>query len=388
MTERDRVPKWWGKKDSTTTVVEMDVRPGGAWRYVSSAPDREDVDVLRRVPRSRPAQGLHVDVHVRRRGRRADGRPRDRTSSRTSGTAGRRSPRSGTWARADAIEGALATGMAEGAIETWDRLADAARRRLNHETATPGIHAGARLRRARFGLAPPAGHGTIWTVTDHVRDPNSAGSISSGCAGSATGSTASTPSPLDVEALARGAHMSAGHLSREFKLAYGEAPYGYLMTRRIERAMASLASRRPERDGGLLRSRLLVTGHVQHSLHGARRRAAQRLSARRDPGDRGDPAVRREAGDEADQESRSPGRRRLLEWPSSTPPQRPRSDHDCHDQRRRQDRAASRVRPGGSQGGVYRPSRDRAAGRRGRTTSATTPRASRSGSCRAADRRG
>jgi len=46
--------------------------------------------------------------------------------------------------------------------------------------------------------------------------------------------------PLDVEALARGAHMSAGHLSREFRLAYGESPYGYLTTRRIERAMALL----------------------------------------------------------------------------------------------------------------------------------------------------
>jgi AraC-like DNA-binding protein len=46
--------------------------------------------------------------------------------------------------------------------------------------------------------------------------------------------------PLDVEALARGAHMSAGHLSREFRLAYGESPYGYLMTRRVERAMALL----------------------------------------------------------------------------------------------------------------------------------------------------
>jgi AraC-like DNA-binding protein len=46
--------------------------------------------------------------------------------------------------------------------------------------------------------------------------------------------------PLDVEALARGAHMSAGHLSREFKRAYGETPYAYLMTRRIERAMALL----------------------------------------------------------------------------------------------------------------------------------------------------
>ena len=46
--------------------------------------------------------------------------------------------------------------------------------------------------------------------------------------------------PLDVEALARGVNMSAGHLSRQFRLAYGEPPYAYLMTRRIERAMALL----------------------------------------------------------------------------------------------------------------------------------------------------
>ena len=46
--------------------------------------------------------------------------------------------------------------------------------------------------------------------------------------------------PLDVEALARGANMSSGHLSRQFRLAYGESPYAYLMTRRIERAMALL----------------------------------------------------------------------------------------------------------------------------------------------------
>jgi AraC-like DNA-binding protein len=46
--------------------------------------------------------------------------------------------------------------------------------------------------------------------------------------------------PLDVEALARDVHMSAGHLSRQFRLAYGESPYSYLMTRRIERAMALL----------------------------------------------------------------------------------------------------------------------------------------------------
>jgi AraC-like DNA-binding protein len=46
--------------------------------------------------------------------------------------------------------------------------------------------------------------------------------------------------PLDVEALARGVHMSAGHLSRSFRRAFGETPYSYLMTRRMERAMALL----------------------------------------------------------------------------------------------------------------------------------------------------
>ena len=51
--------------------------------------------------------------------------------------------------------------------------------------------------------------------------------------------------PLDVEALARDAHMSAGHFSRQFKRAYGESPYSYVMTRRVERAMALL------RKGGL-----------------------------------------------------------------------------------------------------------------------------------------
>ena len=46
--------------------------------------------------------------------------------------------------------------------------------------------------------------------------------------------------PLDVEALAAGVNMSSGHLSRRFRAAYGESPYAYLMTRRIERAMALL----------------------------------------------------------------------------------------------------------------------------------------------------
>lgn len=47
-------------------------------------------------------------------------------------------------------------------------------------------------------------------------------------------------SPLDVESIARGVGMSAGHFSRRFRDEYREPPYSYLMTRRVERAMALL----------------------------------------------------------------------------------------------------------------------------------------------------
>ncbi|HYH50528.1 MAG TPA: helix-turn-helix transcriptional regulator [Acidimicrobiia bacterium] len=46
--------------------------------------------------------------------------------------------------------------------------------------------------------------------------------------------------PLDVPAMARAAHMSRAHFARKFRAAYGETPYSYLMTRRIERAKALL----------------------------------------------------------------------------------------------------------------------------------------------------
>ncbi len=85
--------------------------------------------------------------------------------------------------------------------------------------------------------------------------------------------------PLDVEALARGAHMSAGHFSREFRLAYGESPYGYLMTRRIERAMALL------RRGDLSVTEVCFEvgcsslGTFSTSLHRAGRHTAEHLPA-------------------------------------------------------------------------------------------------------------
>ena len=115
--------------------------------------------------------------------------------------------------------------------------------------------------------------------------------------------------PLDVEALARGAHMSAGHLSRQFRLAYGESPYSYLMTRRIERAMALL------RRGDL--SVTEVCFEVGCSSLGTFSTRFTELvgvppsAYRRDPAGAmaGMAAVRGEAGDQTGQESRSAGPR-------------------------------------------------------------------------------
>ena len=132
--------------------------------------------------------------------------------------------------------------------------------------------------------------------------------------------------PLDVEALARGAHMSAGHLSREFRLAYGESPYGYLMTRRIERAMALL------RRGDLSVTEVcfevgcssLGTFSSRFTeLVGMPPSAYRRHAARRDGGDA---AVRGETGDQTDQESRSAGHRAAASvTPWTSPLARPSS---------------------------------------------------------------
>ena len=87
--------------------------------------------------------------------------------------------------------------------------------------------------------APPAWHGKISQVTgrsaaaEHLRELARLRRVRDRI-------DREYAQPLDVEALARGANMSAGHLSRRFRLAYGESPYSYLMTRRIERAMALL----------------------------------------------------------------------------------------------------------------------------------------------------
>ena len=114
--------------------------------------------------------------------------------------------------------------------------------------------------------------------------------------------------PLDVEALARGVNMSSGHLGRQFKLAYGESPYSYLMTRRIERAMALL------RRGDLSVTEVcfevgfssLGTFSTRFAeLVGMPPSTYRREVSRRDGGAA---ALRGQAGDQTGQESRSAAR--------------------------------------------------------------------------------
>ena len=120
-TDPVRVPRWWGPHGTTTTVVEMDVRPGGAWRYVSSSPGRDDVafygEYLEIDPPERFRWTFMFDVE----GVGPQGGPEtfifDEVDWKTKVTS------IGHMGSAEVLEGALATGMVGGAIETWDRLA-------------------------------------------------------------------------------------------------------------------------------------------------------------------------------------------------------------------------------------------------------------------------
>ncbi len=111
--------------------------------------------------------------------------------------------------------------------------------------------------------------------------------------------------PLDVPALARVALMSPGHFSRSFRAAFGETPYSYLMTRRIERAKALL------RRGDLSVTDVCFAvgctslGLVQLAVHRAGRREPERLPGPRPRGERRHPGLHRQDPHPTGQERRS-----------------------------------------------------------------------------------
>lgn len=120
-TDPDLIPRWWGRHGTTTNVVEMDVRPGGKWRYVSSAPDRDDVAFYGEYLEVDPPNGYKWTFMFDVPGVGPQGGPEtlilEEVGGRTKVTS------IGHMGSPEVIEGALATGMIGGAVETWDRLA-------------------------------------------------------------------------------------------------------------------------------------------------------------------------------------------------------------------------------------------------------------------------
>ena len=119
-TDPDLVPRWWGPHGTTATVLEMDVRPGGKWRYLSRGPDRDDVTFFGEYLEIQPPERFRWTFMFDVEGLGAQGGPEtftfDEVDGRTKVTA------VGHMGSVETLEGALATGMVGGAIETWDRL--------------------------------------------------------------------------------------------------------------------------------------------------------------------------------------------------------------------------------------------------------------------------
>lgn len=120
MTDPQIVPRWWGPHGTTTTIVQMDVRPGGIWRYISHAADRDDVAFYGEYLEVTPPEGYSWTFMFDVDGVGPMGGPETFTLEEIDGRTRVRSV--GHMGSAEAIDGALATGMVGGAIETWDRL--------------------------------------------------------------------------------------------------------------------------------------------------------------------------------------------------------------------------------------------------------------------------
>jgi uncharacterized protein YndB with AHSA1/START domain len=120
--DREAIPRWWGPRGYSTTVEEMDVRPGGAWRFVQRAPDGSEHPFKGEYREITPPERLVLtfiyDVPVIRDSVAVITYTLEEDGDKTKVVARTRFP------NVEAIDGALESGMVGGAIETWDRLAE------------------------------------------------------------------------------------------------------------------------------------------------------------------------------------------------------------------------------------------------------------------------
>jgi uncharacterized protein YndB with AHSA1/START domain len=122
LTDPDRVTHWWGPRGYTTTVVEMDVRPGGRWRWINHTTGGEDApfkgEYLEVTPPERLVQTQIFDVPGLNDRAAVNTMVLEDLGGRTRLTVHSRFP------SIEDLEGALAQGMIRGALETYDRLAE------------------------------------------------------------------------------------------------------------------------------------------------------------------------------------------------------------------------------------------------------------------------
>ena len=121
LTDPAVIPRWWGPHGTTTTVAEMDVRPGGKWRFISSAADREDVTFYGEYLEIDEPNGYKWTFMFDVEGVGPQGGPETFTLEDVGGRT--KVTSTGHMGSAEVVDGALAMGMVGGAIETWDRLA-------------------------------------------------------------------------------------------------------------------------------------------------------------------------------------------------------------------------------------------------------------------------
>ncbi|MDQ6796359.1 MAG: SRPBCC domain-containing protein [Chloroflexota bacterium] len=115
------IPRWWGPHGTQTTVAEMDVRPGGKWRYISRGPNRDDVEFYGQYLKIDPPRGFEWTFMFDVDGLGPQGGAETFTFEDLGGKTKVTSV--GHMGSVEAIDGALSNGMVGGAIETWDRLA-------------------------------------------------------------------------------------------------------------------------------------------------------------------------------------------------------------------------------------------------------------------------
>ena len=125
LTDPERVTNWWGPRGYTTTVEVMDVRPGGRWRWINHSTAGEDApftgEYLEVVPPEKYVRTEMFDVPPFNQDpamAAVETLTLEDLGGRTKLVSRSRFP------SVEALDGALATGMISGALETYDRMAE------------------------------------------------------------------------------------------------------------------------------------------------------------------------------------------------------------------------------------------------------------------------